>query len=176
MNDDIEQRPETVAKKSVKDAMLGGGIFIAAVLFAWIVIPAGVVSPASVKRLPLSPVFLPYLLTALIGIFGLIYGMQASIGRGVPKEENDESSLLRRRWQLHILLVVACFSAYCFLTQYLGMLLISILITGFLIWLGGERRPLTLVAVSIGLPLILYLFFTLFAQVPLPKGLIEGWI
>ncbi|HCR98935.1 MULTISPECIES: tripartite tricarboxylate transporter TctB family protein [Halomonas] len=176
MSDDIEQRPEAVAKKSIKDAMLGGGIFVASVLFAWIVIPAGVVSPASVERLPLSPVFLPYVLTTLIGIFGLIYGMQASIGLGVPKEENDESTHLRRRWPLHILLVAACFFAYCFLTQYLGMLLISIMVTGFLIWLGGERRPLILVSVSIGLPLVLYLFFTLFAQVPLPKGLLEGWI
>ena len=39
MGDDIEQKPEAIARRSVKDAILGFGIFIASALFAWIVIP-----------------------------------------------------------------------------------------------------------------------------------------
>lgn len=178
MSDDvgIEPRPQVVARRSVKDVIFGFGTFAASLAFALVVIPLGVVSPGSVTHLPLSPVFLPYVLTALVGLFGLICGLQALLGPGVPKEAGEDEFALRRSWVLHLLLIGAALTAYYLLPEAIGMLLTAVLVTGFLVWLGGERRILMILGVALLLPVAVYLFFTWVAQVPLPEGYFEGWI
>jgi hypothetical protein len=39
--------------------------------------------------------------------------------------------------------------------------------------LGGERRVIIILSVSILAPLFIYLFFTKIAQIPIPNGLLE---
>ncbi len=176
MADDTERSSEPVAKRSRKDVLFGLGTVVATILFAAIVVPAGIVSPASVKALPLSPTFLPYVLSGLIGVFALICGIQALVGSGVPKEINEEEFVLRRKWPLGLLVAIVAGLAYYLLPEMIGMLPAAMLVTGFLVWFGGERGILVAVGVAIVLPLLVYLFFTKIAEVPLPQGMFEGWL
>lgn len=174
--DSCEDPSETVARKSQKDVIFGFGTLVAAILFAAIVIPAGVVAPTSVKALPLDPRFLPYVLVTLVGLFGLICALQGLLGPGVPKEAGEDEFKLRRHWPYGFLVVLAAGLAYCLLPEEIGMLPVSALVTGVLVWFGGERRIIVTIGVAIVLPLLVYLFFTKIAQVPLPEGLTEGWL
>ena len=72
-----------------------------------------------------------------------------------------------------VLKVVAPMAVYVAAVPWLGIYLSSaFLIAGFMRWLGRFRWPLT-AAVSIGLPVIIYLAFEKWFLVPLPKGPIE---
>ena len=62
---------------------------------------------------------------------------------------------------------------YVVLIPYVGMYLASAtLIAVFMLWLGNYRWPLT-AAISIVVPIAIYLMFEKFFLVPLPKGPLE---
>lgn len=72
-----------------------------------------------------------------------------------------------------VMAVVIPTAIYVFAIPYTGIYLAStVLITGFMIWLGKYRIPLA-AAVGIGVPLVLFLMFERWFLVPLPKGPIE---
>ncbi|MGK7651884.1 tripartite tricarboxylate transporter TctB family protein [Roseovarius sp. B08] len=148
---------------------------LASVLFALFVIPAGVTSPASVKHLPLSPTFLPYVLTIGVGLFALIHLLEAIFAAHIPGED-DASLGTHPRWKSRVLMLVGLLALYLLMPERLGMPLTAIVVTIALMAIGGERRPLILLGVGIAVPLLVYLFFAHVAQVPLPMGLFEDWM
>lgn len=175
--DEVEEiRPnKPTVKKNARDAIFGFGMTaVAAVLLFW-GIPESVVTPASVEALPLSPAFLPYSLTGAIGVLGLICGIQALLGPGVPTEE-DEGFHLASNWPIALLALTVVLAAFCYLPAVIGMLGVSIFAMMVLVWIGGETSAVRGLLVSILVPLFVYLFFVKLAQVPLPQGILEGWI
>ena len=81
--------------KQARDATFGFGIALIAFGFAYWVIPASVVRPPSVKSIVLLPSFLPYVLIFGVGALGLVCGMQACFGAGVPSEDGEGLHLSR---------------------------------------------------------------------------------
>lgn len=148
----------------------------ASVLFSLIVVPLGVTTPASVKHLPLSPAFLPYVLTAGIGIFALVHMLEAIFAPHIPAEDEGAQAGLHPRWKGRVLMLCALLLVYLVLPDRLGMLPTSILVTIALLAIGGERRPIILLGVGISVPLLVYLFFAHVAQVPLPTGMFQDWM
>ncbi|EBA07048.1 tripartite tricarboxylate transporter TctB family protein [Sagittula stellata] len=148
---------------------------IAAALFAAIVIPAGVTTPGSVKHLPLSPAFLPYVLTGAIALFALVHLLEALFAPHVPDDDATPPDL-HAHWKLRLLVLCVLLLIYLLVPETLGMLLTSIVVTVVLMAMGGERRPLVLLGVGITVPLLIYLFFVHVAQVPMPAGIFEDWM
>jgi hypothetical protein len=148
---------------------------LAALLFALLVIPAGVTQPSSVKHLPLSPVFLPYVLTLAVALFALVHLAEAVWAAHIPDEDAPLPDPHPRRGR-RLALLAALLLAYLMLPDRLGMLLTAILVTIALIAMGGERRLPVLFGVGIAVPLLVYLFFVHVAQVPMPAGLFEEWL
>jgi hypothetical protein len=168
--------PETpVAIRSGVDLIFGVAVIILAAVFVVWVIPASVRVPASVEAAPLSPAFMPYTLSALIGAMGIVCVLQASLGQGIPKEESELTFVARRSWPARLALMFAIFGAFYLLPDILGMLPVAIIAMGILVFVGGERNLRRGLLVSVVLPIGVWLFFTLVAQVPLPEGLIEGY-
>lgn len=167
--------PENAAARSGKgDLAFGLTTAVLAVLFAWFGIPSGVESPANVTALPLSPAFLPYIATGMIFLFGLLHALEAAVKRRLqPPITSNASDPRHPSWVLRATVVLACFLAYLYLPAVLGMAGVSILVTAGLMLLAGERSPLILIGGSVVLPLLVYVFFTRVAQVPLPLGLFE---
>lgn len=148
---------------------------LASLLFAFVVIPAGVTSPASVKHLPLSPTFLPYVLTIGVGLFALVHLLEAIFAAHIPGEDGNPLGV-HPRWFSRLAMLVVLLLIYLILPETLGMPLTAILVTIALMAIGGERRPLILLGVGIAVPVLVYLFFAHIAQVPLPMGLFEDWM
>lgn len=171
-----DTRSDTDARRGRRREIIFAALtLLASALFAFVVIPAGVTTPASVKHLPLSPAFLPYVLTAGVGLFALIHLLEAIFAAHIPGE--DEASLgTHPRWKSRVLMLVGLLLVYLLLPDQLGMPVTAMLVTIALMAIGGERRPLILLGVGIGVPLLVYLFFAHVAQVPLPMGLFEDWM
>lgn len=176
MDEEYLNTGDPVAVRSKADLIFGIFIIILAVVFFLWVIPASVRVPSSVDAAPLSPAFLPYTLTALIGVMGLICCVQAQFGRGVPKEESELTFVARSDWIVRFTTLIAIFVMFYLLPDVIGMLLMSIISMSILVFVGGERNLLRGLLVSILLPFCIWLFFTRVAQVPLPLGLLEGYL
>lgn len=158
-----------------REILIAAGLILAAVIFALVVIPAGVVRPSSVKHLPLSPVFLPYVLAALVAVFALLHLIEAWIAPDAVASPPSEDEATHPRWKIRVAFLFACLLGYLMLPEMLGMLATSILITIGLMALAGERRLLVLLGVGLFMPLMVWLFFTEVAQVPLPAGMLGDW-
>jgi putative tricarboxylic transport membrane protein len=171
-----DQRPASRGTGKLNTVLFGIGTAVVAALFGAIVIPAGIVNPASVKHVALLPSFLPYVLTALIGALGLVIALQAMLGAGPPKRAPEEEFQLRSGWPAVLAVLVGCAAAYYLLPESAGLLMVSIAVTGVLMVLGGERRPIILLGAAVLLPTAVYLFFSRVAQVPLPAGILDGWM
>ena len=62
------------------------------------------------------------------------------------------------------------------LVPFLGIYVSSILLIAvFMMWLGGYSVWTTL-PIAIGVPVIAYIVFERYFQIPLPKGPIEYWL
>ena len=162
---------ESKAERSLHDVWFGFGIAVASGMFIVWVIPNAVVSPESVRAIPLDPRFLPYALATLIGVLGVICAMQALIGPGVPKEAG-EGFAFRRKWASRVAALIVAFAGYYLLPEWLGMLPVAIAVTGLLVWLQGEGSFWRGMAVAILLPAAVYIFFIAVAHVPLPAGIL----
>lgn len=167
---------DPVAIRSKVDLIFGVFMIILAVVFYFWVIPASVRVPKSIEAAPLSPAFLPYILTAMIGTMGLICFLQAQFGRGIPKEESELTFVARNNWIVRVSILIAIFALFYLLPNIIGMLLVSIISMSILVFVGGERNFVRGLLVSILLPFGIWLFFTRVAQVPLPEGLLEGYL
>ncbi len=141
--------------------------------------------------------------TALFGAVVMIGSIQAGIGWGIEGPRagffpfyvglaivissavNLVSALteIRPRWvfaewhQLRsVLSIVIPTTIYVATMPYFGIYLTStVLLAVFMRWLGRYSWPL-IVAISIGVPLLVYLTFERWFLVPLPKGPIEDWL
>ena len=72
--------------------------------------------------------------------------------------------------------VVIPMAIYVSAVPWLGIYLSSaLLIAGFMRWLGRYGWPLT-VALSVALPVLIYVTFENWFLVPLPKGPLEDWL
>jgi uncharacterized membrane protein (UPF0136 family) len=162
------------ARRRRRDGAFGLGMALAAAAFVLWAVPLGVVTPRSVKALPLSPAFLPLVLAVLVGLLGLVVAVQAMAGPGAPQEA-DGPVVLRGDWPLRAAAVFGVLGAYVWFSEWLGMLPLAIGATAILLAAGGERSVWRGLAVSLLLPLGVFLFFTQVAQVPLPPGFLEGW-
>jgi len=158
-----------------REITFAAATLVASVLFALFVIPGGVTTPASVVHLPLSPAFLPYVLTAGVGIFALIHMLEAIYAPHIPPDDEGGGGL-HASWKSRGLMLSVLLLIYLLLPERLGMLITSILVTIALLAIGGERRPRILFGVGISVPLLVYLFFVFVAQVRMPLGIFEDWM
>ena len=75
-----------------------------------------------------------------------------------------------------VMSVIIPTTVYVFAVPYLGMYLASgLLIAVFMKWIG-RYRWLTVLALSIGVPVVTYVMFERWFLVPLPKGPVEDWL
>lgn len=172
-----EHPDDDAARKGRRREILFGAVtVVSAAAFALLVIPDGVTTPASVVHLPLSPAFLPYVLTIGVGLFAAIHFLEAIFAPHMPADDEDRGGGLHARWKSRGLILSLLLLTYLLLPERLGMLTTAIIVTIALLAIGGERRPLILLGVGISVPLLVYLFFVHVAQVPMPTGLFEDWM
>ena len=176
--------------EDITDLAVSGVVIAFACLVLFVLIPAGIDDPGSIDVMALGPAFWPSVVCAFLGAMGLIVGVQALrrmraarsgtvSGQGdsggpdaAEAAEIEAAGFSPTRW----LGALALLAAYYAGLDRLGMVLTSMLALGLFMILGGERRPVVMVLLSVILPLALYVFFRFVANVFIPLGVFEGWL
>jgi putative tricarboxylic transport membrane protein len=165
-----------------KDIFLGCSLAMICFIVLMVVIPRSVAVPSTIKITSLRPDFWPSLLCALLIFLGLLVVVLA-LARppGVSQLESgteegaDNSHTNGLRELLRQLLVVGALLLYYFLLDPLGIVIASVLALFSFAWFYGEKNVKVLAPLSIAMPVLLYLFFTKIAHIPLPTGSLFGW-
>ena len=149
--------------------LVEAGVTLLIALFGVIVIAgslkAGINWGAEGPRAGFFPFYIGLFIVASSGI-NLWHGL---------REDNDE---LFAEWgQLRqVLSVVIPTGIYVGSMPFIGLYVAStIFIAWFMRWLG-KYHWITVLAVSLGMPLVTYLIFERWFMVPLPKGPLEEWL
>ncbi len=117
------------------------------------------------------PGFFPFYVSLFI-IVASIYNLAQAVALGGIKEGLFSTWEQLRR----VMSVVVPASIYVALVPFLGMYISSmLLIAVFMMWLGNYSLAKTL-PIAIGMPVIVYIVFERYFQIPLPKGPIEYWL
>ena len=167
------------------DMWIGGGAIALASIGWFFFIPLGVDVPSSVKLMALSPDFWPRIIMAILAFCGLVVLLQgiaekkSSYRNGymaddTPEDEEEEITYYNSRKQgVRLIAAFAGLFGFYLLSPLIGM------VVGCIILVIAATRLLGVVSwtksmlLAILLPVLLYLFFTEVAYVPIPLGLFE---
>jgi len=161
------------------ERFIGGGVLaLGAAVFFWL-IPAGVDSPANVAHLSLAPDFWPRIIAVVLALTGLLLmlnpgaaAVDESPSHESPRESPAPSSTGMRVLRLGV--VLAMLFGFYALIPYAGMVVPGMAFIFALTGFAGERRWRLMATVAVAVPLLLYLFFTQVAGVPIPLGVFES--
>ncbi len=164
----------TVHAEEITDFVVGGVTIAFACLALFVLIPLGVEDPGAIDVLALGPAFWPSIISVLLLAMGVIICVQAfrRARAGHGPEHEAGPGFAPGRWLTSLALLAGLYAGL----HALGMLLTSVIALVLFMLLGGERRPLVLVAVSLLLPAALYVFFRYVANVVIPLGVLEPWL
>ena len=118
-----------------------------------------------------GPGLFPLIIGACIVTLSLILFLKAALEKSEPGEARTRSVGKGRKGPL---LVVACLVAYFTFFEYLGFLLSNVFMMLVLL-LGLERQRWSLVIpLVIIMPIVSYLLFYYWLNIPLPPGILKG--
>jgi putative tricarboxylic transport membrane protein len=118
-----------------------------------------------------KPGFFPFYISLFIIAASLYNFLQATSLGGIKQGLFSSWEQLRR-----VMSVVVPASVYVALVNYLGIYVSSmLLIAVFMLWLGRYSAWKTL-PIAVGVPVVAYMVFERYFQIPLPKGPIEYWL
>ena len=171
---------EFTMQRETKDFLLSLGLIF---FFLWTylyLVPWGIFVPTSIKIPVMSPAFFPKTVSLFIIILSLILAIQSILAMkrknkgtaDVHEDEEDADLSIPGRVKIAkiggamILLLLYYVAVIVF-----GMLPASMVFLVAFSLLYGERRLKITIPLTVTLPLLIYLFFTMVAHIPLPKGI-----
>ena len=137
---------------------VSGGFFV---LFAFGVIWEAHKLPLGTLHNP-GPGFMPTLLAIVLGGFGIVMVIAGG----------DSAALRSLGWSegKHALAILGACALAALALERIGYRLTTLLVVGLLLGLVERRRPLVVVALSLGLSLGSFYLFSHLLKVPLPRG------
>ncbi len=160
--------------EDVTDLVVGALTIVFACVSLFLLIPLGVEDPGSIDVIALGPSFWPSIVSGMLLLMGTIISVQAYRRSRATHGDEEEAGpgFATARWLGSLVLLAALYAGL----HSLGMVLTSIAALVLFMLLGGERRPLVIIAISLVLPLALYGFFRYAANVVIPLGVLEPWL
>ena len=152
-----------------------GAVYLALGLFlVFVLIPVGIDEPGNVEFAVLAPSYWPRVICSVLAVLGagMLVRYWMNMRGGAANGEANVSQLNGLLlWRVGVV-IAGTFVLY-YLLEPLGFVLTGTLALALLLLFAGERRPLYLALISIGVPMLLYLFFTKAASIPIPAGILE---
>ena len=154
-------------------------IIVLAILIAFVLIPAGIVSPSNLEHISTAPYFWPMIISGGLGLTGVLMvvlaknGMVSDAQSNKADEPNTESETFWLQRLPRLLFILCILFGFYFAVPYLGMVVPGILLIFGLMAYAGQRRWGLMLGLSVGVPLLLYAFFVYVAQIPIPLGWFE---
>ncbi|WP_109471862.1 tripartite tricarboxylate transporter TctB family protein [Ornithinimicrobium cavernae] len=162
---DVEAHPEVPTSRA--PGYVIGAIF----LVAGLVLAVGSLGfPDAVGRSDPGPGFMP----RVVGI-GLILCAVPHLLR-VPAPAAADEKYPERSALARISLVFVAMVAYAYLLRELGFILTTAVFMVATLWLAHVRKPVFLAVITLITALGVHGVFAELLNVPLPRGLVEGWL
>ena len=118
-----------------------------------------------------KPGFFPFYVSLFIIVASLYNLLQATSLGGIKQGLFSSVDQLK-----HVMSVVVPATIYVALVPFLGMYVSSMLLIGvFMMWIG-KYGVWKMLPIAIGVPVVVYVVFERYFQIPLPKGPIEYWL
>ncbi len=157
-----------------QDAITGAVYLALGLLVVFVLIPLGVDEPSNVEFAELAPAYWPRIISLALAAlgFGMLLRTALNVRKGVTQEVDEDDTPSGTMFWRAGLVIAGTFVLYAVL-ETLGFVLTGAIALVILMLFAGERRPLYLGLISIGVPMLLYLFFTKAASIPLPAGILE---
>ena len=190
------------AKQTAFAADIAAGVLLSgiALLLLFVLIPYGVDAPRKVKFAALHPAYYPRIVSWCLLIFGcatLVVAFRKKISAQASSFDdpidsttasgsdtiNPANALVsevkdkttgQRVFSLAILSTV--FACVTFFLPTLGFPLTTALTLLVVMPLAGEYRVWLILTVAVCLPMLLYLFFSKVANIPIPGGVLDPWL
>ena len=152
------------------------GVFMLVVglLLLLLLIPFGIDTPKKIRYAALSPTYYPQIVALILSVIGaaIIFRNRKSF----RVKEAEELDVAHPNAQIRIIIFLALLAAYALSLEFLGFVLSGALALATSLILAGERRAIFILAMSLLLPISLFLFFYKVAYVPVPNGLLAPFI
>lgn len=164
-------------KDQQKTQKMGVVVFLFTMFTLFYLIPTQIMVPSTVKVFYMSPAFFPQMLTGILAVLALTLVIWPGSTARVEEVEEDESGESRTEFnyqKVTITFIILLIYAFI-LIKFLGFLFATILVLAALMLYAGNRNYRSIALLSILIPVILVLFFSKFAYVPFPKGVIFPW-
>ena len=152
------------------------GVFMLAVglLLLLFLIPFGIDTPKKIRFAALSPTYYPQIVALILSIIGvtiIFRNRQPLTTKGTDDLDEVHPNAKMRIGSFLVLLAV-----YSLSLEFLGFVLSGGLALAASLILAGERRAFIIMAISLLLPISLFLFFYKVAFVPVPNGILDPFI
>lgn len=122
----------------------------------------------------------PQIMIIGMGIFTVVLLVQSIVKLTVGMKPDDFDNApapslnpIRNKGIGAALLVIALCVLYVLLFDRLGYVVVSALISMIIMWLIGKRKPLTVILVSVLVPLVMWFIFYKLLTVNIPMGVLQ---
>ena len=153
-----------------KDLLAGLSFLLFGLLLVTYLIPVWVDEPRRIQFVVLAPSYYPKLIAFAL----IVIGSTISIRSLYFKQGEHLVGGLHVATYFRVVAAVATFFATALLLPFAGFVLGSTVFLAILMLLAGERSPTTIALIAVSLPILLYLFFTKLANIPIPGGVLES--
>lgn len=155
----------------MRDAVIGLTLTGFAAALYFVAIPGFVSVPPGTIRPLTSPQLLPQILAGLISVLGLAIAVAPlAVGASAPDDAEGDGGNI---WQ-GLAIVLGAIVVYVTLVEWLGAILVAIVVTLALLLVRGEQRWPVLAVAGVAIPTAAVLLLQRVGNVPLPDGLLAG--
>jgi tripartite tricarboxylate transporter TctB family protein len=152
------------------DTFIGIFLLLFALVLYFVLIPVYIKpSPyGDVQERIVSSKFLPTVTAWAVGLLSLIMIFQTEFG----KKETNNTSPLRIKTEVPIVLGILLCIAYIILMHVFGFIISTLLVLAGLLTLFGERHPVKIILISICTTAFFYFIFAKLLMVVFPSGIL----
>ena len=152
------------------------GVFMLAVglLLLLFLIPFGIDTPKKIRFAALSPTYYPQIVALILSVIGVAIIFKNR--RLLPTKGIDDLDEVHPNAKMRIGGFLVLLAIYSLSLEFLGFVLSGVLALAASFILAGERRAVVIIAMSLLLPISLFLFFYKVAYVPVPNGILAPFI
>ena len=150
-------------------------LLIALEVFAWV--QTGNIKTA--KNAAVQPSTFPRIMIIGMTVFNVILLVQSVI-KLLKMEQTDplaqkapSMNFVKDKGVLAALFLIALCALYVWGFRTLGYVLVSMILSGIVMWLIGVRKPVQLVLIAVLVPLGMWLVFYKLLQVNIPMGVLQ---
>jgi hypothetical protein len=170
-------------RQDVKDVLLAIGLLLFFLLTYFYIIPMGIYVPSNIRLRVMAPDFFPKTVSLFLIFMSLVLAFQTLVLMrkrrhgsilAKPPESERSASDAEIGWipVVKVLSAILMLFLYYLAVVWIGILAASILFLLIFSILYGERRFKFTLPLAVGLSVIIYLFFTKVAMIPLPNGIL----